>query len=83
MNVRHDVARSLFYVELGDVQATLSYSQPDSRTIDYRSTFVPPHHRMKGIGRVLVCHALDYAKREGLKVIPTCWFVADVMRERT
>jgi predicted GNAT family acetyltransferase len=34
-----------------------------------------------GIGRSLVLHVLDRARERGLKVVPTCGFVATVIDE--
>ena len=52
----------------------------DARTLDLRSTFVPEALRGRGIAGQIVRHALDYARSEGLKVIPTCSYVASTIR---
>ena len=48
---------------------------PDRKTLDYHHTFVPPEFRGKHIAQDLVKFALDYAKENNYKVIPSCPFV--------
>jgi len=57
----------------------LQYGERGERLLEYRSTFVPPEVRGRGIATKLVKHALDYARTKGFRVIPTCWFVASVI----
>ncbi len=44
--------------------------------IDLVHTIVPPELGGRGIGSALARHALDYAAEHGLKVIPSCEFIA-------
>jgi hypothetical protein len=43
--------------------------------MDIESTYVPTAARGRGVGGALVSGALDYARTEGLEVVPTCWYV--------
>jgi hypothetical protein len=40
-------------------------------------TFVPPPYRGDGIGEAMVERLFADARAKGLKITPTCWFVAD------
>jgi len=40
-------------------------------------TFIEPSQRNQGWGEVLVRAALDDIRRQGLRVVPQCWFVAE------
>lgn len=82
MEIRHDPDRGRFTAAVDGREATLSYRRVDDRTLDYTSTFVPPELRGRGVGARLVLHALDYAREHDQKVIPTCWFVGQVLDER-
>ncbi len=79
LQVHHDEAAGKFVADLDGQEAFLSYSRVSDDTLDYCFTFVPTTHRGKDVGRQLVNHALNYATQNGLKVIPSCWFVAKVM----
>lgn len=79
MEIRHDPDRERFTAAVDSREATLSYRRVDDRTLDYTSTFVPPELRGQGVGERLVLHALDHAREQGQKVIPTCWFVAKML----
>jgi len=80
MEIKHDPAAGRFYVEIDGSIASLDYVREDERTLDLRSTFVPEALRGRGIAGQIVRHALDYARSEGLKVIPTCSYVASTIR---
>jgi uncharacterized protein len=44
-------------------------------------TVVPEAHEGKGVGSALAKAALGYAREQGLKVIPTCPFIAGYIRK--
>lgn len=55
--------------------AYISYEQPDDRTIDLQHTVVPEADRGRGVGASLVEAAVNHARENELRVIPTCPFV--------
>ncbi len=77
----HEAAARRFVARLDGAEAVLQYAElPDSRW-DMLRTWVPPAHRRKGVATELVRYGLDAARERGLKVIPSCWFVADFVDE--
>jgi predicted GNAT family acetyltransferase len=54
----------------------LEYRRDGSRIV-YTHTVVPPYLEGHGIAGRLAWHALDYAREEGLTVVPLCPYVAD------
>lgn len=58
----------------------LDYVPAPPGAVDFRSTWVPQAARGRGVGEALVHAALEWARAEGLTVIPTCWFVEAVAR---
>lgn len=74
-DVVHDASRSRFVIDLGDGEAVLDYSRIDEGTLDFRSTRVPPEHRGEGIAGELVSHALDHARSQGQRIVPSCSYV--------
>ena len=92
LDVQHDPEASRFHVPPevidGDVQhkmanmgTVLSYHRVGEKVLDFRSTLVPPHQRGKGIGTELVRKALDWARQEDYRIIPSCSFVARFIEE--
>ena len=77
--VLHDAARQQFTLSCDSDTATLQYNVVRPGLVDFRSTWVPPSHRGRGSGARLVRHALDWARAEGYRVIPSCWFVAEFL----
>ena len=59
----------------------LEYVERGDGVLDYRHTFTPPAFRGQGIAEQLVRFALGYARDAGKTVIPTCPFVAKIVRE--
>jgi uncharacterized protein len=64
-----------FEAEIGADKATLEYSL-ESNVITFLHTRVPESIGGRGIGTALVTAGLDYAVKNGFRVIPQCPFVA-------
>jgi predicted GNAT family acetyltransferase len=79
IEIRHDEARRKFVLETNAGEAYLLYAPAGEGTLDFQSTFVPPEARGRFLGSRVVRHALDYARANGLKVVPSCWFVGSVV----
>jgi len=73
----HDEARGRFTHERDGHTSYLAYRRLDEGTVDFVSTFTPPELRGRGIAARIVKRALEWADAGGLKVVPTCWFVAE------
>lgn len=81
-DVTHDEAGHMFVLAAEGGSATLSYAPVNETTVDFQSTYVPHALRGRGVGARLVLVALDWAKERGLRVVPSCWFVSDVIARR-
>jgi predicted GNAT family acetyltransferase len=80
MTVEHDPAARRFTVAGTSGTAVLSYAAAGSDVLELYSTYVPPGDRGHGIAARLVQAAVEYARTEGLRIIPTCWYVAVWLR---
>lgn len=76
MQVDHREGERRFVAQTDGGEAELSYEQPREGVLDLLHTFVPAEARGEGVGEALVNRALDHARENGLKVIPSCPFVA-------
>ena len=74
--VEHDVAGHRFVARIDGEEAYLQYRTVQEQVLDYVTTYTPPALRQRHIASTVVRHALDYARAQGLRVIPSCWFVA-------
>lgn len=81
-DIHHDPAARKFSLRLSGGEAHLFYAPRGDGVLDFQSTFVPESERGRGVGERLVSWALDWARAGGYQVVPTCWFVRDVMRRR-
>lgn len=78
LTIQHDPG-SAFRTVIDGEECFLLYGEASGGVLDYRSTFVPPSLRNRGVATALVRHALEYAMQENYRVRPTCWFVARTM----
>ena len=76
LEVIDNAAEGRFEIRIGDEVAFLMYRRGDG-AIAYTHTEVPPPLEGHGIAAKLAVHALDYARANGLEVVPLCPYVAD------
>jgi uncharacterized protein len=80
MSVEHDRVSRRFTVAASSGTAALAYAPAGSDLLELYSTYVPPADRGRGIADRLVQAAVEYARDERLRIIPTCWYVAQWLR---
>lgn len=73
--VENNKSENRFQTEVDGFLAFIDYDL-DENTLTLIHTEVPAELGGKGLGGKVVKAALDYAKDQGLKVIPQCPFVA-------
>ena len=78
IEVKHDKKNKRFVAEIEGYEAYLSYNVFDD-IIDLTYAYTPPEIRGKGIAKIVVEYALNYAKANNLKVIPTCSYVKAIV----
>jgi uncharacterized protein len=74
-SVKNNEAAHRFELEAEGRTAVSEYRRRNG-TIVFTHTEVPLQLEGKGIGNALAKSALDYARSEGLRVIPRCRFIA-------
>ena len=75
MDVVNNERKSRFEVEVDGKMGVADYRRTGDR-IEFTHTEVPESLRGQGAGKALAREALEYARREGLEVVPTCRFIA-------
>ena len=80
MSVEHDLVSRRFTIASSENTAVLAYAPAGSGLVELYSTFVPPADRGRGVAARLVEAAVQYARAEGLRIIPSCWYVAQWLR---
>ncbi|HWP38393.1 MAG TPA: GNAT family N-acetyltransferase [Gemmatimonadales bacterium] len=76
IEIEHRQDEHRFVARIGADEAYLVYHPLKDGVLDYASTYTPPRLRDRHIASTIVKHALEYARMNGLKVVPSCWFVA-------
>lgn len=74
--ITHNKENHSFITEVEGKISHLKYTVlPDGKTLNYISTYVPSELRGRHIAEQIVKTALEYAKNNNFKVIPTCSYV--------
>jgi predicted GNAT family acetyltransferase len=81
MQIEHDSKNHRFVAQLPSGAAMLAYAPAGPGVLELYSTYVPAPERGRGIGAQLVEAAIGHARTEGFRIIPTCWYVAQWIRE--
>ncbi len=79
-SVTHNTTEHHFEIAIGDDVARLNYSMSAALMI-ITHTYVPPALRGQNIAGQLAKAAFDFARTEGLKVVPQCSYI-DVYAKR-
>jgi len=72
--IKHDTEQNRFVSYVDCYEAVVEYTLKDS-VIDLYRTFTPHHLRGKGVAGKIVKYALEHARENNLRVIPTCSYV--------
>lgn len=81
-DIINDKQGSRFLLDVDGSEVYVLYAE-DKDTIDLYSTYTTPALRGKGLAANVVKFALEYAKENNLKVIPTCWYVKKFLEKHT
>lgn len=79
IEVKHNATEKRFEATVDGHLCVAEYTLGDGEIV-FTHTFVPPELRGRGIAEQLVRPALEHAKKEGLRVIPACSYVASFIR---
>ncbi len=77
--VRHDAAEQRFTAEVNGLPSLLQYRSAPGKII-FVHTEVSPALQGHGVGDALAHAGLEFARAEGLAVVPLCPFVAAYIR---
>ena len=74
--IRHEPEARRFAADVDGGTAYLTYRDLGDGVLDLDHTYVPREHRGRGIASQLTAHALGHARERGLRVVPSCPYVA-------
>lgn len=73
--IRHNTDRNRFETGVDGHECVLDYTL-ENGAIAMNRVYVPRPVEGRGIAGALTRHALEYSRKQGLKVIPNCPYVA-------
>jgi uncharacterized protein len=75
-NIKHDGKYNKFFTEVSGKESNLSYEKITDTIWDYKVMFVPRNLRGQGIAGKVVEFALNFAKKNNIKIKATCSYVS-------
>ncbi len=72
LDIIHDEDDLRFYAILEGDEAEITYTITNEEAMDLDYTYVPETYRNKGLADQLVKAALEYARSQNIKVVPSC-----------
>ena len=81
--IRHNEESSQYETTVDGQTAFVSYDREDPDLIVFTHTIVPDELSGRGIAGAVVKHALDDARRQNLKVVPQCSYVASYIKRHS
>lgn len=79
-SIRHIPAAGRFETQVEGYTGYVEYALLPQGVMDIRHTIVPKEIGGRGIAAALVKFALEYARSQGLKVRPSCWYAEEFLR---
>ena len=83
MEVRHDTQAQQFWFEPEPGQRCVLDYQRQGDTVVFTHTGVPQVLQGRGLAAQLVAAGLQWARDQGLRVIPACSYVASYLRRQS
>uniref|UniRef100_A0A1I7YV11 Protein NATD1 n=1 Tax=Steinernema glaseri TaxID=37863 RepID=A0A1I7YV11_9BILA len=75
LRVEHSKKALEFFIRMNNTRSILQYRKHPDNVMDIYHTEVPVEHQGKGIAKVLVNEAFQYAAENNMKILPTCTYV--------
>lgn len=80
LTITHNAETKRFETDLGGYPGVVEYMLAEPNTIIFSHTEVAPEIEGKGVAGQLAKAGLDYAREQGLDVMPLCPFIAAYIR---
>jgi predicted GNAT family acetyltransferase len=74
-NIKHDGKYNKFFTEVSGKESNLTYEKITDNIWDYKLMFVPKNLRGQGIAAKVVEYALNFARKNKIRIKATCTFV--------
>jgi len=75
LEIQHNKERRRFFTFIEGREAYMTYMNDGDNVLIFDHTYVPFSLRGQNIAAKIVRHALDYARENNFKVVPSCSYV--------
>jgi len=81
INITHNVERSRYELRVGGELASIADYSPTADQWVFDHTETAPRFGGRGLAAQVVRAALDDVRERGVRIVPSCWFVAKFVDE--
>lgn len=74
-SIKHDSKNRKFFTVIGGKECLLKYEKVNDQLMDFKLLFVPKNLRGQGIGARVLEYAMNFARKNGCKVKPSCSYI--------
>ena len=75
LEIQHNQEKRRFFTFVEERESYLTYDNHDDNVLNFNHTYVPFNLRGRGIAAKIVGYALEYARENNFKIIPSCSYV--------
>ncbi len=79
IRIVHNEGANRYELQVRGEVASLAAYRREGSTLVFDHTETLPAYGGRGFARKLVTEALEDVRRNGLQIVPRCWFVADIV----
>lgn len=80
-SIKHDGKNQKFFTLIGGKECVLKYNKINDSLIEYKLLFVPLNLRGQGLASRISEYAINFAKKNGMKIKATCSYVATYIQK--
>jgi predicted GNAT family acetyltransferase len=81
ITIKHDTKTEKFYTVIGGKECTLKYEKVNENLYNLKMMFVPKNLRGQGVAGKIMEYALNYARKNMIKVKPSCGYIEDYIQK--
>lgn len=81
ITIKHDTKTEKFYTIIGGKECTLKYEKVNDNLYNLKMMFVPKNLRGQGIAGKIMEYALNHARKNMIKVKPSCGYIQDYIHK--
>jgi predicted GNAT family acetyltransferase len=77
--IKHDDKSRKFFTTISGKECSLKYEKINDQLLDFKLMYVPANLRGQGLAEIITEFAIDFARKNGIKIKSSCSFVSEYL----